>query len=168
MGKLVFNHENCTGCRACELACSFRKEGVFSPSKSRIKVVRVDERGIDIPMGCEHCDDAPCIAVCAVKALKRDPETDAVLLDREICIGCKQCMVICPFTAILYDTEDKRFYKCDLCDGDPECVKWCLTGGVEYHECLEEFPKRKTGQRVKRFLRNVQDTAGGPPVEGKK
>ena len=45
MGKLIFNYENCTGCRACELACSFYKEGVFAPSKSRIKIVRIDEEG---------------------------------------------------------------------------------------------------------------------------
>ena len=45
MGRLTFNYEKCTGCRACELACSFHKEGVFAPSKSRIKIVRIDEEG---------------------------------------------------------------------------------------------------------------------------
>jgi carbon-monoxide dehydrogenase iron sulfur subunit len=166
MGKLIFNYENCTGCRACELACSFHKEGVFAPSKSRIKVVRIDEEGIDIPIGCEQCDDAPCITICPTKALSRDLETDAVLLNMDKCIGCKQCMVVCPFGAISYNKIKKTFYKCDLCDGDPECVKWCLTGAIEYHEDIKEFPKRKTVARVKHFLRNIPKPAEPLTVEG--
>ena len=124
MGKLIFNYEKCTGCRACELACSFHKEGVFAPSKSRIKIVRIDEEGLDIPIGCEQCDNAPCITACPTRALSRNSETNAIVLNPDFCIGCKQCMVICPFGAIHFST-DGDIISCDLCGGDPVCVKYC-------------------------------------------
>ena len=168
MGRLIFDFEKCTGCRACELACSFRKDGVFAPSRSRVKVVRIDEEGLDIPIGCEHCDPAPCIAVCPTKALGRSPATDAVLLDRALCIGCKQCMVICPFGAIRFDEDSREFYKCDLCDGDPECTKWCFTGAIEHGGRMGEFPKKKVARRARRIMRDVRRTAGsgGPGGRG--
>jgi Fe-S-cluster-containing hydrogenase component 2 len=84
MGKLLFNPELCTGCRACELACSFFCEGIFSPSKSRIRVVRIDEEGIDVPVGCEHCDSAVCMLVCPVKAMVEDRATGAIILNKAV------------------------------------------------------------------------------------
>lgn len=143
MGMLIFDANLCTGCRACELACSFRCEGVFQPSKSRIRIVKLDEDGADIPIGCEHCEDAVCIAVCPVKAIKRDEQTDAVLIDNSICIGCGECMVACPFGAIQFDPDKKIFYKCDLCNGSPECVKWCFTKAIQYFEKGNEYIQKK-------------------------
>jgi Fe-S-cluster-containing hydrogenase component 2 len=168
MGKLIFNYEMCTGCRACELACSFLKEGTFSPSNSRIRIVRIDEEGLDIPIGCEHCDDAPCITACPTRALSIDSETQAVVLNPDFCIGCKQCMVICPFGAIHYDDKRKIFYKCDLCDGTPECVKWCVTGGIEYYVSIEDFARSRGMDRIKRLSWNLSKsthstTTGGRP-----
>lgn len=149
--KFVLNAELCTGCRACELACSFVKEGVFSPAKSRIRVVKVDDEGIDVPVGCEHCDDAPCITVCPVKALYRD-ENDAVILDNKKCIGCKQCVLVCPFGAIGYDEDKRQFYKCDLCDGEPECANWCFTGAISC-EKLGRVSRQKHHSKAKDFLK---------------
>lgn len=143
MGKLVFDPELCTGCRACELACSFRKDGVFSPTRSRIRVVKMDEEGMDVPVGCEHCDDAPCISVCPVGAIKEDPETGAVLIDNGACIVCRLCIPACPFAAISHDSISKEVRKCDLCGGKPECVDWCFTGAIRYVESLEEYRRER-------------------------
>ncbi|MCK5547645.1 MAG: 4Fe-4S dicluster domain-containing protein [Thermoplasmata archaeon] len=149
--KFVLDADLCTGCRACELACSFVKEGVFAPSKSRIRVVKVDEEGIDVPVGCEHCDDAPCITVCPTNALYKD-DIGAVLLNDDKCIGCKQCVLVCPFGAIYYDDDKKRFYKCDLCDGEPECARWCFTGAISLED-LGKLARRRHHTKAKDFIK---------------
>jgi Fe-S-cluster-containing dehydrogenase component len=117
-----------------------------------VRVVRIDEEGIDVPIGCEHCDDPLCILVCPVKAITVDKSTGAVLLDPDKCIGCKQCLVVCPFGAIHYDDTRKLYYKCDLCKGDPECVKWCVTGAIEYRAKLNDVVRTKRVARAERII----------------
>jgi len=146
--KLLFDPEKCTGCRACELACSFFTEGVFAPVKSRIRVVRIDEEGIDVPVGCTQCDKPVCMMVCpSPRAMYRDKDTDAVIINVDACIGCRLCLLSCPFGAIAYDPERRICYKCDLCRGDPECVKWCFTGAIKYVE-VEDFRREKRSQKA--------------------
>ncbi len=157
MPKLTFISENCTGCRACELACSFHCEGLFSPSKSRIRVVRIDEEGIDVPVGCEHCDSAVCMLVCPVKAITEDSSTGAVILNPDVCIGCKQCLAVCPFGAIHYNEEKRQFYKCDLCAGEPECVKWCETGAITYLSDLDDVLRVKRTNRAEKSARALSE-----------
>lgn len=157
MPKLTFIPENCTGCRACELACSFHCEGLFSPSKSRIRVVRIDEEGIDVPVGCEHCDSAVCMLVCPVKAITEDSSTGAVILNPDVCIGCKQCLAVCPFGAIHYNEEKRQFYKCDLCAGEPECVKWCETGAITYLSDLDDVLRVKRTNRAEKSARALSE-----------
>lgn len=149
MRKLIFSPEKCTGCRACELACSFSCDGVFSPSRSRIRVTKIDEKGIDIPSGCYHCDKAPCMEVCPVRAIYRDKRTNAVVVDVDMCIGCEVCITACPFGAINYDDQKKLVYKCDLCHGNPECVKWCFTGGIVYTDIANITREKRTREAMK-------------------
>jgi len=159
MGRLIYDATLCTGCRACELACSFVSEGVFSPAKSRIRVVRMDSEGVDVPVGCFHCEDAPCALVCPVRAIARNRETDAILIDSDVCIGCKQCITICPFAAIHVDIEKRIVYKCDLCQGEPECVKWCFTGALQYTATPEkslDFKRRQTALLIGRATQTTR------------
>jgi len=92
----------------------------------------IPHKGIDVPIVCQHCEDAPCRMVCPVEALRREPRTGAIILYPTICIGCNACVMVCPYGAITIDLKSREFLKCDLCDGDPKCVKFCVTGAIRY------------------------------------
>ena len=146
MNKIILlNPEKCVGCRNCALACSFVKEGVFSLAKARIGTIWIPEIGMNVPMVCQHCMKPLCIDVCPMGAISRDEETGAVVLNQERCIGCKMCMVVCPFGGPVIEPETGNIIKCDLCGGDPECVKHCVYGALEFVPAEESaFRKRRT------------------------
>lgn len=129
---LMINHEKCTGCRLCELVCSVSHEGVSNPSKSRINIIKWEAEGLYIPMSCQQCEDAPCMTICPVKAISRDQALDYVKIDYNVCIGCRSCVAVCPFGAMGFNVKDKKVFKCDLCEGDPQCVRFCDVKAVEY------------------------------------
>ncbi|RLG46378.1 MAG: 4Fe-4S dicluster domain-containing protein [Thermoproteota archaeon] len=127
---LIADYERCTGCRACEAACSFKHFGEFNPRRSRITVVRDPLRGVNFPVFCLQCEDAPCVESCPTGALqKRD---GLVELNHDLCIGCKTCVAVCPFGGVVVDPATSKPIKCDLCGGDPECVKFCTPGVLKY------------------------------------
>ena len=127
---LVIDYEKCTGCRNCEMACSVFHVQASNPAKSAVRVVKWARGGVNVPVVCQQCEDPACANICPVQAVSRDAETDAVVVDHDLCVGCRMCTVACPFGAVLH-MEDK-VVKCDLCDGDPQCVKFCETEALEY------------------------------------
>lgn len=147
---LMINYEKCTGCRLCELVCSVMHEGVSNPSRSRIKVMKWESEGLYIPMSCQQCEDAPCMNVCPVKAISRDETLNRMVVDYNVCIGCRMCVTACPFGAMSFDSIGKRVVKCDLCDGDPQCVRFCEVGALEYVDAdrVSVFKKRDAAQRL--------------------
>jgi Fe-S-cluster-containing hydrogenase component 2 len=146
---LMIDHEKCTGCRLCELVCSVSHDGVSNPSRSRINIIKWEEEGLYIPMSCQQCEDAPCMTICPVKAISRDQELDYVKIDYDICIGCRSCVAVCPFGAMGFNVKDKRVFKCDLCEGDPQCVLFCDVKAVEYVDAnqLNIIKKREAAQK---------------------
>ena len=133
MAKVLYiDHEKCTGCRLCELVCAVSHDGVSNPTRSRIRVLKWESEGVYIPMTCQQCQDAPCMNVCPVKAITRDEELGRVMVDYDVCIGCRTCVAVCPFGAMSFNTIDRKVFKCDLCDGDPQCVRFCEVNAIEY------------------------------------
>ena len=146
---LMINHEKCTGCRLCELVCSVSHEGVSNPTRSRINIIKWEAEGLYIPMSCQQCEDAPCMTICPVKAISRDQALDYVKINYDVCIGCRSCVAVCPFGAMGFNVIDKKVFKCDLCEGDPQCVRFCDVKAVEYVDAnqLNIIKKREAAQK---------------------
>jgi len=133
MKKVLMIHaDKCTGCRNCELACSFSHEGAFQPRYSSVHAYSWEREGISVPMMCQHCDDAPCVSVCPTGAMHENEANARVEWDQGLCILCKMCTVACPFGNAVYDASNKRIIKCDMCKGDPECARFCPNGALVY------------------------------------
>lgn len=131
--KLVSHSEKCTGCRICELACSTAKENTINPRKARIHVVTAYPGILDNAVVCRQCEKPPCVGVCPVGALSIDEKTRAILVDESTCTGCERCEDACPYGAVTMHQYDrnKTATICDLCHGDPACVKWCPFAALE-------------------------------------
>lgn len=129
--RMLVDPDSCSGCLACEAACSFTRTGEFAPSRSCIYVHK-EEPGIDIPNVCRQCGNAPCVGACPEGALSRDPQTMAVLWDAEKCTRCGLCTDVCSFSAVRTDPTSGCPLFCDLCGGEPECVRACPTGAIAY------------------------------------
>jgi Fe-S-cluster-containing hydrogenase component 2 len=114
------------------MACSYESEGVFNPSKSRIKVFNFHEQGRFAPYTCTQCDEAWCMHACPVDAIVINLTTGAkdVVLDK--CVGCKVCTIACPFGTVNYNQATGKVAKCDLCGGNPQCVAACPTNAITF------------------------------------
>ncbi|MGQ9921134.1 MAG: 4Fe-4S dicluster domain-containing protein [Desulfobacca sp.] len=139
---LIIDAQKCSGCRSCENYCSLKHEGVCSPAKGRIHVVKWEQEGIFVPINCRRCERPACQLVCPRNATYRNFATGAMEVDPHRCLGCLSCVSACPFGATFVDPETGSVLKCDLCGGDPTCVKVCPTGALTYEEVsLETYRK---------------------------
>lgn len=147
---LVIDHEKCTGCRLCELVCSVFHDGVSNAIRSRIKIMKWEAEGLYIPMSCQQCQDAPCKIICPVKAISRDEVLNRVVVDQTKCIGCRSCVSVCPFGAMNFNVIDRKVFKCDLCDGDPQCVRFCEVKAVDYVDAdrVSTLKKKSAAEKI--------------------
>ncbi|MFQ6100373.1 MAG: 4Fe-4S dicluster domain-containing protein [Anaerolineae bacterium] len=134
MKRILVREDVCSGCRACEVACVAQHEGRFGTVTARIRVTKIEPLGIDHPHVCRLCRRAPCVAACPAGALYRDGVTGATLPHPDDCIGCSACVDACPFGMVALHPETGLPLICDLCGGDPACVKRCVTGAIVYEE----------------------------------
>jgi len=134
---MVIDLNRCVGCQACVAAC--KTQWGAPEGESRDWVVPIgperDAEGLvaSVYVGlCNHCDHPACVAACPTKATyKRDD--GIVVVDKDLCIGCGNCIDACPYGARYYNADQKKVDKCDFCadrlaEGqEPACVATCIT-----------------------------------------
>ena len=155
---IITDVERCTGCKLCMLACSFRHERRFSLMNSRIQV-RIDKvTNINVPFICEQCGEHTCVDACPIGAIYYDNDLTIFRVDPNRCTGCGSCVQACPYNGIFLNMDGKAS-KCDLCEGDPTCVKYCILpqairyGEINTKNVMEKskgiFLKLRNGEEAK-------------------
>jgi Fe-S-cluster-containing hydrogenase component 2 len=160
---LVVDHEKCTGCRNCEMACSVFHVRACNPAKSAVRIVKWEAEGLDVPIVCQQCEDPACAKICPVQAISRDAATGAVIVDGDLCVGCRMCIVACPFGAVTFDGNRRQAVKCDLCGGvEPWCVRLCEPGALTYRSpsAVSVARKRAAGHRLLEGIVRVSGRGG--------
>ena len=138
----------CIGCRTCEVACVVAHQQnqdcasvsstAFTP---RIRVIKDD--AFTTAVACHQCEDAPCANVCPTHAIRR--EHGHIFVEQARCIGCKSCMLACPFGAMNVVARSSRVQaiKCDLCwhrEAGHACVEACPTSALQ---CIDAVSVQK-------------------------
>jgi formate dehydrogenase iron-sulfur subunit len=167
----------CVGCRACEQACK-QVHGFPPDSETKLSptaLTVIEEHGEKfVRRMCMHCQDPACASACLVGALKKT-SLGPVTYDASKCIGCRYCLVACPFNVPRYEWSKLVPFvkKCDMCyerqvKGEPPaCVEACPTGASIAgwrDEILEEAQRRilLDSNYVKKIY--GADEAGGTSV----
>ncbi len=119
--------ELCSGCKACEKACSKVQFRVSDPEKSAIKITKNDSGGYDVNV-CNQC--GVCIDICPVQAIYRG-KNGIVLIDKDKCVQCYACVGFCPILAMRYIKDVVGPFKCISCGA---CTRACPTGAIFMEE----------------------------------
>ena len=166
----------CTGCMSCEVAC--KQENDVALGQYWRKVIRTaqgsfpDTKQFWTPVMCQQCAESPCTHVCPTGASYRDAETNIVLIDKEKCIGCRYCMMACPYGVRSWNKELGCVEKCTMCNhltavGEkPACVKNCATKCLFYGDADDpdsDFSK-KVAASDSASVHKMKDVGNSPQV----
>ncbi len=124
--RIIAKQENCMGCGLCEVYCTVATFKIKRHSQSlQQRTAQTHKQSHDVQRNkpvsfaiqCRHCDDAPCVTACLSGAMQKDEKTGEVTHNKEKCMGCWTCIMVCPYGAIKMDKEGHVVAKCDLCQG---------------------------------------------------
>ncbi|SCB80061.1 glutamate synthase small subunit family protein [Kosakonia oryzendophytica] len=153
---IMANSQQCIGCRACEVACVMahnEEQHVVSPAHFHPRITVIKHQQQRSAVTCRHCEAAPCARSCPNGAIGR--VDDAVQVDQQKCIGCKSCVVACPFgtlqvlvTPIGEGRVKATAHKCDLCRDraeGPACAQNCPANALQLvnGDALSEISKAR-------------------------
>ncbi len=169
----VIDQRKCIGCHACTVACKAEHDVPIGVYRTWVKYIEKGEfpntRRHFLVNRCNHCDDAPCVAICPTKALFK--RADGIVdFDRDRCIGCKSCMQACPYDALYIDPNTHTAAKCNYCAHrvdqglQPACVVVCPEQAIvagDLHDPNSQIA-RLVGRESVRVRRPEQGT--GPNV----
>ena len=182
---VLFDATRCIGCRKCEAACNTvnklpAPQKPFADLTVLDKERRTDEKTYTVvnkyqgkggpvfrKLQCNHCMEPACASVCFVQAFKKNPD-GSVTYDASVCVGCRYCMVACPFNVPAYEYEDPltpRVMKCTMCheqikSGElaaPGCVISCPKEALTYgkREDLLEIARGRMRNNPGRYVKHI-------------
>lgn len=133
MSRVVCDNSRCVGCLACVVTCMDHhyagEEADAVPMRLYSKKKLPSGLMQYFTVSCYHCNNAPCVKACPVGAITKR-EDGLVMVDQEVCVGCRRCGSACPFHIPRYNARGKMV-KCDRCGGEtPACVKVCPRGAL--------------------------------------
>jgi formate dehydrogenase iron-sulfur subunit len=163
----------CTGCETCVQACQQEyglgedrawrwKQDIDDLSSTRFTTILHRPGNVFVRQQCRHCNEPACVSACIVAALQKEPDTGAVTYDEGRCMGCRYCMMACPYGIPRYSWEDTvpLVRKCILCQPrlkegkEPACTTACPYGATIFGtraEMIAEANARFAAQPNKYF-----------------
>ncbi|HEY6515643.1 MAG TPA: 4Fe-4S dicluster domain-containing protein [Steroidobacteraceae bacterium] len=175
---LVIDLDTCVGCHACAVSCKEWNTGgeagilpdydKYGSQPDGVWFNRIHSyeteggsgcRTVNLPRSCQHCEDPLCVTVCPTGASYKRAEDGIVLIDTDICIGCKLCSWACPYGAREFDEDAGVMRKCTLCvdriydedlpeaERQPVCVTTCPSRARHFGDLAD--PQSKVSQLVR-------------------
>ncbi len=176
----------CVGCRSCEAACNkvnelprpelpFTDKSVLDEKRrttatthtvvNKFENVKEPEKPIFVKKQCNHCLEPACASACFVAAFKKTKE-GAVTYDPSVCVGCRYCMVACPFDVPTYEYDSAfspRVMKCTMCHPRitkgllPGCVEACPTEALTFgkREDLIKIARERIRKHPERYVDHI-------------
>ncbi len=132
---IKFDHNKCTQCHGCEVACKTWREIALGIQYRRAVNIwqgqqYSDVKQMSVSISCLHCTEPECMMACPEEAIEKRAQDGVVVVDNEKCTGCQLCFDACPFEVPQYG-DDGTMEKCDLClnqgmsDKQLPCVATC-------------------------------------------
>jgi molybdopterin-containing oxidoreductase family iron-sulfur binding subunit len=201
---MVIDLGACIGCDTCTVAC--KQENNLPSGVSWNQLVRINSTPLEngsqnsggiypnlkqdfLPLSCQHCANGPCVDVCPTSATYRRPEDGIVMQDPSLCIGCRYCMVVCPFTSVrIYSDSQPTFSlpfptggnpighrantveKCTFCihrllrGQQPACVEACPTQARKFGDLNDPESDVSELLRTNPHFRLLLDKATEPSI----
>ena len=111
---MVIDLKRCIGCYGCQLAC--KAEHGTPPGVYYARVLKQEEgqyptvRQLSLPVLCNHCEDPPCVDACPTGASFKWEEDGIVDIDHDRCVGCRACMMACPYTNRYFNDQPPHYF----------------------------------------------------------
>ncbi len=167
MKVFMVDSTRCNGCYNCQIACKDEHCGndwtpyaVSQPETGQFwlkqhEFVRGNVPHVKmtyVPVMCQHCEDAPCMASCPVEGAIYTRDDGLVIIDPQKCSGCMNCVDACPYGVIYFNTASQVAQKCTGCAhlldrgwAEPRCVDACPTGALLFGEEADLSAKTAEG-----------------------